>query len=556
MPSLRMTALRRIQENLSRWREIAGILVKYGFQDLLDPLGLGSLGHWLQGQVPGAEVARLPREVRLRLALTELGTTGIKLGQILSTRADLVGAELATELERLQADGPADPPEAVQARVEAELGQPLETVFRDFEDHPLASASIAQVHAARLAGGERVVLKLRHRGVSDRVRVDLAILGDLVALAERVPDFATYRPRRVYREFRRTLLRELDLSLELAHMRRIAEIFRAQPQIRVPKAYPQFCSRRLLTMERLEGVRVNDLTALRASGLDLDTLARRGAEMYMEMILGHGFYHADPHPGNLLVLPDGAIGLLDYGMVGRLDEQSRDDIEALMLAVIDQDAAAMADVVLRLSRAPADLDRSELAWDLDELVAGYLHQPVEHFDMSGALSALLELVRGYRLVLPGEIALLIKVLVMLEGTGRQLSPSFSLIEAMRPYRRRLLARRASPPRQLRRLLRFGQDLDRLLGQLPASLNEALERMRSGRFYMRMDHRGLEPSVNRLALGLLASSLFLGSALLLAFDVPPLWRDLSLPGAAGMLLSARLSWRLLRAIDRSGHLDGR
>jgi len=323
----------------------------------------------------------------------------------------------------------------------------------------------------------------------------------------------------------------------------------------VPKAYPQFSTRRLLTMERLEGVRVNDLTALRASGLDLDALARRGAEMYMEMILGHGFYHADPHPGNLLVLPDGAIGLLDYGMVGRLDEQSRDDIEALMLAVIDQDAAAMAEVVLRLSRAPADLDRGELAWDLDELVAGYLHQPVEHFDMSGALGALLELVRGYRLVLPGEIALLIKVLVMLEGTGRQLSPSFSLIEAMKPYRRRLLARRASPPRQLRRLLRFGQDLDRFLGQLPASLNEALERMRSGRFYMRMDHRGLEPSVNRLALGLLASSLFLGSSLLLAFDVPPLWRDLSLPGAAGMLLSAWLSWRLLRAIDRSGHLDG-
>lgn len=556
MPSLRLAALRRLQENLSRWREIAAVLVKYGFQDVLDPLGLGPLGHWLQGQGPTAELSRLPREVRLRLALAEIGTTGIKLGQILSTRADLVGAELAAELEHLQSDGPADPPEVVRARVAAELGRPVDDLFQGFDDCPLASASIAQVHAARLPGGEAVVLKLRHPGVAERVRVDLAILGDLVALAERVPDFATYRPRQVFQEFRRTLLRELDLSLELAHMRRIAVIFQDQPGIRVPRPHPALCSRRLLTMERLDGIRVNDQPALQASGMDLEKLARRGAEMYMEMILGHGFYHADPHPGNLIVLPDGAIGLLDYGMVGRLDERSRDDIEALMLAVIDQDAPGMAEAVLRMTRAPGELDRTALGWDLDELVAGYAHQPVERFDMSGALTALLELVRGYRLVLPGEIALLIKVLVMLEGTGRQLSPGFSLIEAMRPYRRRLLLRRASPPRQLRRLLRFGQELDRLLAQLPSSLNEALDRMRSGRFYMRMDHRGLEPSVNRLTLGLLASSLFLGSSLLLSFDVPPLWHELSLPGAAGMLLSAWLSLRLLRAIDRSGHLDGR
>lgn len=555
MPNLSIDTLKRLPENLGRWREIVAILVRYGFQDVVERLGLGPVGRWLHEQGPGAEVANLSRETRLRMALSDIGTTGIKLGQILSTRGDLVGAALAAELEQLQSDGPADPAAVIRARIEADLRRPLAELYESFEDQPIASASIAQVHGATLPGGERVVVKVRHQGVTDRVRVDLAILQDLVGLAERVPEFAAYRPMRVFQEFQRTLLRELDLSSEVAHMRRIAAIFQQDPHIHVPRVDAERSSRRVLTMERLDGIRVNDAARLEAAGLDLDLVARRGAEMYMEMILGHGFYHADPHPGNLLVLPGGAIGLLDYGMVGRLGDRSRDDIEDLMLAVIDLDAPRMAELVVKMAQAPAGLDRASLAWDLEELVSNYAQQPVERFDMSGALNALVDVIRAYRLVLPADIALLIKVLVMLEGTGRQLSPGFNLIEAMRPYRRKLLARRMSPRRQARRFLRFGRELDQLLSLLPGSLIDALDQMRSGQFYVHMDHRGLEPSVNRLVLGLLASCLFLGSAMLLSFDVPPLLRGASVPGAAGIGVSVWLGVRVLRAIGRSGHLDG-
>lgn len=555
MPNLSIGTLRRLPENLGRWREIVAILVKYGFQDVVERLGLGPVGRWLHEQGPGAEVANLSRETRLRMALSDIGTTGIKLGQILSTRGDLVGAALAAELEQLQSDGPADPAAVIRGRIEADLRRPLAEIFESFEDQPIASASIAQVHGATLPGGVRVVVKVRHQGVTDRVRVDLAILQDLVGLAERVPEFAAYRPMRVFQEFQRTLLRELDLSSEVAHMRRIAAIFQQDPHIHVPRVDDERSSRRVLTMERLDGIRVNDAARLKEAGLDLDLVARRGAEMYMEMILGHGFYHADPHPGNLLVLPGGAIGLLDYGMVGRLDDRSRDDIEDLMLAVIDLDAPRMAELVVKMAQAPAGLDRASLAWDLEEMVSNYAHQPVERFDMSGALNALVDVIRAYRLVLPADIALLIKVLVMLEGTGRQLSPGFNLIEAMRPYRRKLLARRVSPRRQARRFLRLGRELDQLLSLLPRSLIDALDQMRGGRFYVHMDHRGLEPSVNRLVLGLLASCLFLGSAMLLAFDVPPLLRGASLPGAVGAVVSVWLGVRVLRAIGRSGDLDG-
>lgn len=556
MPSLGIDTLRRLPENLGRWREIVAILVRYGFQDVVVRLGLGPVGRWLHEQGPGADVATLPREVRVRMALSDIGTTGIKLGQILSTRADLVGAALAAELEQLQSDAPADPVGAIRARIEADLRRPLAEIYASFEDQPIASASIAQVHGATLPGGERVVVKVRHPGVSERVRVDLDILQDLVGLAERVPDFANYRPMLVFKEFRRTLLRELDFTSEVAHMRRIAAIFRDDPNIRVPRVDAERSTRRVLTMERLDGNRVSDTARLREAGLDLDLIARRGAEMYMEMILGHGYYHADPHPGNLLVLPGGAIGLLDYGMVGRLDDRSRDDIEDLMLAVIDLDAPRMAELVVKMADSPPGLDRASLAWELDEMVSNYANQPVERFDMSGALSALVDVIRSFHLVLPADIALLIKVLVMLEGTGRLLSPGFNLIEAMRPYRRKLLARRLSPQRQARRFLRFGRELDRLVSLLPGSLIDALDQMRSGQFYVHMDHRGLEPSVNRMVLGLVASSLFLGSAMLLSFDVPPLLGGISVLGAVGALSSLWLGVRVLRAIDRSGHLDGR
>jgi ubiquinone biosynthesis protein len=556
MPNLHLGSLTRLQENLGRWREILAILVQYGFQDVVERLGLGPVGRWLHTQGPGADLTHLARETRIRMALSDLGTTGIKLGQILSTRGDLVGTALAAELEQLQSDAPASPVSEIRARIEAELGRPIDEIFASFEDVPLASASIAQVHSASLFDGQRVVVKVRHPGVAQRVRVDLAILSDLVGLAERVPEFAAYRPMMVFREFRRTLLRELDFTSEAAHMRRIAGIFAQVTHVHVPRVEAGFSTRRVLTMERLDGIGISDLPRLQAAGLDLDRIARRGARMYLDMILGHGFYHADPHPGNILVLPRGEIGLLDYGMVGRLDERTRDDIEDLMLAVIDLDAERMTELVAQMADVPAGLDRSALAWELDEMVSNYANQPVERFDMSGALNEMIDIIRAFRMVLPANIALLIKVLVMLEGSGRLLSPGFNLIEVMRPYRRKLLARRASPKRQLRKLRRIGRDFDHLLEMLPRSLLDALDQMRGGQFFVHLDHRGLEPSVNRIVLGLVASSLFLGSAMMLSFDVPPLLRETSVPGALGALVSIWLAWRVLRAIDRSGHLDGR
>jgi ubiquinone biosynthesis protein len=312
-------------------------------------------------------------------------------------------------------------------------------------------------------------------------------------------------------------------------------------------------SRRVLTMELLEGIKLSEVDRLRRSGVDLDEVARRGAAICLKMIFAHGFYHADPHPGNILLLDGGVVGLLDFGMVGRLDEQLQEDIGELLAALGDQDAQRIASMILRIGRAPLDLDRGSLALDVADFVAYYANQPLEQFDLSGALTEVVEQVRRYHIMLPARIAMLIKALVTLEGTSRLISPRFSLVELIEPYHRRMLWRRYSPRRQMRKFRRLYAEVEHLVELLPSVIQEILEQVQSGKFDIHLDHRGLEPSVNRLVLGMLASALFLGSSLLLSRNVPAVIYGV---GVAGCVFSFALGLRLWRAISKSGKLDRR
>ena len=272
----------------------------------------------------------------------------------------------------------------------------------------------------------------------------------------------------------------------------------------------------------------------------------------MKMIFTHGCYHADPHPGNLVLMEGGVIGLLDFGMVGRIDERLREDIEEIVLAAGDQDAEHVTSIITRIGAIPAELDRSALSVDVSDFVSHYGSQSLGDFDLSGALNDMTEMIRRYRISLPARMALLLKVLVTLEGTGRQLSPQFSLIEVILPYRKRMLVQRFSVRRQFRRMRRFYWEFKHLIDVLPRGMVEILEQVQSGKFDVHLDHRGLEPSVNRLVQGMLASALFLGSAVLLGLKVcAAIPRDLD-PGIGRLP-----AWTWLRVARVAGHrpLDG-
>src|SRR5262245_3889038 len=322
-----------IYRNVKRWTEIVAVLSKYGLADWLAQTNIEFAKDQLKHR-DGEVLARLTREARIRLTLAELGPTVIKLGQWLSTRADLVGKELAEELKSLQAATPADPPEIVRKTVETELGLTLDELFAEFDLVPIASASIGQVHRARLKTGERVVVKVQHAGIETKVSEDLEVLAGLAQLAEQFPEFKPYRPTANVAEMGRTLRRELDFGREERNLHQFAEIFRDDPTILIPKAYTDLSTPRVLTMYLIEGIALPQPGLIEAAGVDREEVARRGANLYMQMIFTHGFFHADPHPGNIILLPGNVVGLLDFGMVGRIDERLREQIEGMLIAIV------------------------------------------------------------------------------------------------------------------------------------------------------------------------------------------------------------------------------
>ncbi|HTQ40183.1 MAG TPA: AarF/ABC1/UbiB kinase family protein [Pirellulales bacterium] len=560
---MRLSTIPQLYRHANRWGQILTVLSKYGLAGWIERLG-PRFTHGILKDREGTALCSHNRETRIRLALSELGPTFIKLGQILSTRPDVVGVALADELSKLQDNTPADPYHSVVKTVETELGQPLAELFLDFEEVPLASASIGQVHRARLKNGDWVVAKVRHAGIEEIIRRDLDILTGLAHWAERVPELTNYRPRATVAEFQRVLRRELDFGREERNLQQFAHLFQDDLTVKIPRSYPELSTSRVLTMQYLEGVKLSHVEKVHEAGFDLEEIARRGADLYLTMIFTHGFYHADPHPGNLILMPGNIIGLLDFGMVGRIDDALREEVEEMLLAIGERDSSRLANVITQMGEVPRDLDQAALGYDLADFVAHYAHQSIDEINLSAALNEMTEIIRRYRIRLPARIAMLLKMLVMLEGTARLASPRFSLMEVLAPHQKQMAWRRISPLRRLRKLRRIYSELEHLAEVLPRKMLDIVDLFHAGKIDVHLDHRGLEPSVNRLVLGMLASALFLGSALLLSREVPPLigpaWlfgaKGVSLFGAAGCVVALGLGLRLLRAINKSGHLDRR
>ena len=554
---MKIDALARLERYAKRIAEIAAVLGRYGLADLFG----GFKYSWLQDRLKSADGQSLTEGVtqaaRVRMALTELGTTFIKLGQMLSTRADLLGPDLTGELSQLQSNVPPDSSSVARATIEAELGLPIDQLFASFDDTPLAAASVAQVHAAQLHTGQSVVVKVRRAGVAEQAATDVEILQALAELLEKnSPALRSYQPVALVRQFRRSLLRELDLTYERQNQEEFARNFANDPTICIPELYAELCSHQVITMERLEGISGTDIEALKQSGEDLGEFARRGANMYLEMVFRDGFYHADPHPGNLMLLSGNIVGVIDCGMVGRIDEDLRDEVEALLLGIVENDSALVSEQVLRLGAVPHDCSREKLRTDLQEFMADYTGHPLNEIHVGAALTSLVEIIRSHQIVLPPSLAGLLKTLIVLEGTSRRFSPDISLAGLMKPYCTRLMLRRFSPGRVAKRARRTFRGWDRLLNSLPRDITDLLARFRDGSFTVHLDHRHLDPIINRLVLGILTAAIFLGSSELWSRQAAPLFYGVSVFGALGYAVSLFLGWRLLRAIRKSGNIQSK
>ena len=567
----------QLYRNVRRWAEIISVLSRYGLADWLSRINVDLIKDWLRA-AEGQVIADQSNAVRIRLAFTELGPTFINFGQVLSTRPDVVGPEIADELSKLQSNTPADDYADIKAIIEEQQERPIEELFVEFAETPVASASIGQVHPAKLApelpalessNGKierNVVVKVRHAGIEETIETDLDILAGLAQLAERLDDFRPYQPISVVAEMSRMMRNELELDRECRNLIQFRQIFKNEKQLRIPQPIPELSSTKMITMERLNGMKLRDAKSQQDSAMpdvDLSQVAKTGANLYLEMIFKHGFYHADPHPGNILLMPDGAIGLIDFGLVGRISEQLREDVESMLVAIVSRDPTMLAALIKRIGNCPYDMDEGQLSNEIADFVGQYSTQVLSHFDMSGALRDFVEIVRRFQITLPSEASLLIKTLITLEGTARHLDPNFSLMEVMRPFQRMLMLKRLSPARQMRKAQRFYLQVEQLAENLPSRLSTILEQIQAGKFDIHLEHRRLGPAVNRLVLGLMASALFLGSALMMSFEVSPLLfpgpgafgiQNISMLGLMGAFVSIMLGLRLFWAIRKSGNLD--
>ncbi len=543
--------------NADRFRHVVTVLAKHGLADWLSTVPMP----WLDRLFRTNATETLTTEQRIRVAMTELGTTFIKLGQVLSTRPDLVGKKLADELAQLRADTPADDPAVAIGLVESELGGKIDALFADFEANAFASASIGQVHHATTHDGQPVVVKVQHVGIEEVIVNDLQIMGVLADIAEQQSSrLKQYRPVQTVHEFQKTLIQELDFGRELRNMQRFRKTFANDAGIRFAESYSSLSSRRVLTMERFEGISLSEKSKLEDSGLDLNDIARRGANLFIEMIFRDGFYHADPHPGNLMILnsrvaTDGGevaeIGILDCGMVGRIDDDLRDDLELGLIAATRHDAAKVTEAVARIGNVPSDYDQSALKEAIQDLLDDYSNQSLQDFDLSGCLNEVVRIIQESKIYLPAKVAMLIKVLVMLEGTAHQLSPHFSVAELIEPYAKKAMRNRYSPKKMLGRLKANAEDWEHLITILPKDTADILSNLKRGKFDVHLQHRRLEPIVNRLVMGILTAALFMGSASLCSSHVRPTIFDFSVPGFLGCGLALMMGFRITLAIRQSG-----
>lgn len=542
--------------NADRFRHVSSVLAKHGLADWLSTASMP----WLAHPIRSNATETLTTEQRIRVAMTELGTTFIKLGQVLSTRPDLVGKKLADELAQLRADTPADAPAVAIGLIEAELGGKIDSLFADFEASAFASASIGQVHRATTHDGHSVVVKVQHAGIEEVIVNDLEIMSYLAGIAEQQSArLKQYRPIKTMHEFQRTLMQELDFGRERRNMQRFRRTFANSVGIRFAEPFARLSSRRVLTMERFEGSSLSDKSQFEASGLDLNDIARRGANLFIEMIFRDGFYHADPHPGNLMILnsrvtTDGGelqeIAILDCGMVGRIDEDLRHDLELGLIAATRHDAAKVTEAVARIGNVPSDYDQSSLREAIQDLLDDYSTQSLKEFDLSGCLNEVVRIIQESKIYLPAKAAMLIKVLVMLEGTAHQLSPHFSVAELIEPYAKKAMRNRFSPKKLLSRLKANAEDWEHLITILPRDAADILRSLKRGKFDVHLQHRRLEPVVNRLVMGILIAALFMGSASLCSNHVRPTLFGFSVPGFLGCGLALFMGLRITLAISRS------
>jgi ubiquinone biosynthesis protein len=496
------------------------------------------------------------------MAVEELGPTFIKLGQILSNRPDLIPRPLQRELARLQGDVPPFSADEAISVIESELDRPIDELFSEFTEEPLAAASIAQVHRAVLPHGQAVAVKVQRPGLTELVQVDVEILKELAELLERYfPESRAVGPRDIAEEFERAISQELDFSREGAAIERFAGQFEGDADIKVPRVYRPFSTRRVLTMEFVEGRPVSEiLQEERPEDTDGTKVAETGADLTLKQIFTYGFFHADPHPGNILVLDDGRICYLDFGLTGNLIQRDLEVVSDMLISIIQRNEQKAARAVVRLAGSRDYRIAEDIEREIAELIDRFQSAQAGDFSFTGLLAALVEILVDEGLKLPPDLFLLVKALITIEGVATGLDPEFDFASHLEPFAETLVRERYSPERIRAHAVSMAEDYADMLQSMPGDYYKLADMIASGRVRLSLDEATIRPvrrtvlqATSALVMAIVLAALIVGSALIVQSGVPPLWNEVPVIGIVGFVAAALVGFGLLIKIIRTGGL---
>ena len=551
--------------HLRRYQQIIGIILKYGFENIIHAMNIDRYiesGLQLIPFVQSHEkVEKLSKNQRIRMTLEELGPTFIKMGQVLSSRPDLIPVDLLNELEKLQDHVPAFEFEHVKTIIASEFGKPHDKIFNSIEKTPIASASIGQVHKAKINNTDEIAVKIQRPGIRKTIETDLEIMLHLASIMENnIEEVAAFNPVKIVEEFTKSIEKELDYSIEASNMEQMAAQFKDDKTIHIPKVYFAESSERVLAMEYIKGIKADDMDAIEAAGLDKKLLTRRGADFIMKQVFEYGFFHADPHPGNIFFMGKNIICPVDFGMTGFVDQTTREVFVDLIHSITTDNFKLTARLLCELAEYETQPDLTRLEKDISLFVSMHLSKALKDIKTAKMLTLFLELSAIHKLKIPPDFFLMIKAFISIEGVAKRLDPEFDMLSHAIPYITAAKHRKFKPSRIAKEFMGLARESYKLLQVFPTDILEIMRLAKSGKLSLNMRIEGLDKMLNtqdqtsnRISFSIIIAALILGSAILINSDAPPMLFGVSVIGIAGFIAAAVMGIWLLLAIIKKGRL---
>ncbi len=549
------------KREIIRYNKLFSVLTKYGFEDIMASSQLKKLvpNNYLKNHPDTQKFLSFTKYERIRMVLEELGPTYIKLGQIFSNREDMLPPDLIKELEKLQDHVPTLKHFTVNEVVEKELNISITDYFQSIDSEPLAAASMAQVHKAQLLTGENVVLKIQRPDIEEIIEADILVMKKVAKSLQKYNSKAkALQPMEIVKSFEKSIKQELQFLKEVDNMEIFAKNFEGNEAIYVPKAYRELSTDRLICMEFIDGVKVSEIETLNSLNIDPTVVAKIGVDLYLQQVLEHGFFHADPHPGNLFVLPEtGQICFIDFGMMGAIIPNDKEILGDLLQQFLRKDVKKIIPLLEKVAIKAEITDDKKLEYDLFELIEGISNTALQNIKLSSTLAQFKNVLFENKIILPHYLYMLIRALIIIEGVGVKLDPEFNITDNLQPYISKITRRRFNIKRLFKKKLARFQDMNNLIDTLPEDVDTILKKIKEGKLVIVHKHKGLKEfqtasskAVNRLVFAVIIAALSIGSSLLVIAKMPPLVNGVPLLGAIGFLLSAIFGFYILISIFRN------